>query len=132
MAHVKNSVISKESKISLPLPCFRRQTSSLASDCYHCGRRAEAKEVEYRCWFCNKFAKPLAGHAARIAFQRKGTGAPSLTLPNAWWIPSTTKDVSWYVWMRRWNDLPSSNLTPYWARKFRLKKMNDLINIWEN
>ena len=50
--------------------------------------------------------------------------------PNNWWKGQVQSKPSWYVWTRRWNNLPKSNLNPYWAQKLRLKKMEDLINIW--
>ena len=32
-------------------------------ECYYCGDCPENKEIEYRCWSCNKFATPLAASA---------------------------------------------------------------------
>lgn len=107
-------------------PPLRRQTTN--GECYHCGVCPENKEIEYRCWSCNKFATPLAASAMWNTFQRKGTGWPDG--PNNWWKGQVQSKPSWYVWTRRWNNLPKSNLNPYWAQKHRLKKMNDLINIW--
>ena len=109
-----------------PPPPLRRQTT--VGECYHCGACPENKEIEYRCWSCNKFATPLAASAMWKTFQRKGTGWPNG--PNNWWKGQVQSKPSWYVWTRRWNNLPKSNLNPYWAQKHRLKKMNDLINIW--
>jgi len=114
-----NNINSSFENTIVPIPSFRRQTTTPANDCYHCGSRAETKEVEYRCWNCNKFATPLTAHASWEAFQRKGIG------------PVYDRSVSWYVWTRRWNNLPNkTNLSPYWAQKLRIKKMEDLINIW--
>ena len=109
-----------------PPPPLRRQTT--VGECYHCGACPENKEIEYRCWSCNKFATPLAASAMWKTFQRKGTGWPDG--PNNWWKGQVQSKPSWYVWTRRWNNLPKSNLNPYWAQKLRLKKMEDLINIW--
>ena len=123
-----NNKNSSLKNIIIPIPPLRRQTTTSANDCYHCGSRAENKEVEYRCWNCNNFATPLTAHASWEAFQRKGTGWPNG--PNDWWLNNPKTKTSWYVWTRRWNNLPQSNLNPYWAQKLRLKKMEDLINIW--
>ena len=117
----------KENDFSHPPATLRRQTTN--GECYYCGDCPENKEIEYRCWSCNKFATPLAASAMWKAFQRKGTGWPNG--PNNWWIERPcTPYMSWYVWTRRWNNLPKSNLSPYWAQKLRLKKMKDFIDIW--
>ena len=112
-----NNMNSSLKNTIIPIPTLRRQTTN---DCYHCGSRTENKEVDYRCWNCNNFATPLAAHASWKAFQRKGTI----------YCYRYGEKPSWYVWTRRWNNLPQPNLSPYWAQKLRLKKMEDLINIW--
>ena len=117
----------KENDFSHPPPTLRRQTTN--GECYYCGDCPENKEIEYRCWSCNKFATPLAASATWKTFQRKGAGWPNG--PNNWWTDRPcTPNMSWYVWTRRWNNLPKSNLSPYWAQKLRLKKMKDFIDIW--
>jgi len=121
-----NNMNSSLTNTIISIPTLRRQTTS--GKCYYCGECPENKEVEYRCWNCNNFATPLAAHASWEAFQRKGAGWPNS--PNDWWLNNPKTKTSWYVWTRRWNNLPESNLHPYWAQKLRLKKMEDLINIW--
>ena len=40
----------------LTLPKLRRACTTCANDCYHCGARAETKEIDYKCWNCGKFS----------------------------------------------------------------------------
>ena len=60
----------------LTLPKLRRACTTCANDCYHCGARAETKEIDYKCWNCGKFSIPLACYASFLSFQRKGTEFP--------------------------------------------------------